>query len=279
MGSLQTERHGTIAGRGRTFLDALQLSPDTIIHESTLSSLYCRNYSKSAFAIFANLPPEAFDQQQDGYSGKVDYLSDLHLLILRMRSRQNEVAATLFQGLMNDKAKESGVCRSLRLLGSSGVKTSSRQKEPDRSWIPPELPTERTTQWPTVFLEVGYSESKEKLKKDMEYWLNASDDVRMSISIDIEKGSGNILVSSWRRGIPTPLRTSSSNPAPQEIQSVKIERGPAGQQPTLTGHDNITVPFRDLMLRDPQQEEKDFVITREDLLWMADKVWDSLDYD
>ncbi|KAK2796325.1 hypothetical protein FQN51_009415 [Onygenales sp. PD_10] len=280
--------NSAMPGRRRRFLEHLHLPPDVSEYEySGLDHLtemteraydhFVANNTQSPFVIFTNFPPEEFEQYKDNFKDAVDYSPHLQLLILTMVSSPREAASRVFDGLVRDKARENGVRRKLSPRGSTRTETPDRQKQADGSWIPHELPPGRTRQWPSVALEVGYSESREKLKRDMEFWLNTSNDVQMTLSIDIRRPSGNIFFTTWKRGILIPPRTSS-NPEPQAMQEIKIERGRAGQQQlNITGGNSLVIPFQSIMLRQPGQGEGDFVFTREDLLEVAGEVWLAMD--
>lgn len=235
---------------------------------------------QSPIVIFTHLTPEEFQQHQDNLPGRVDYNSPLQLLILTILSLPHEVATREFDVLVRGKAQEKGVRRVLISRGSTCTDDRDRNKEADSSWSPSprHLPPGRNTQWPSIAMEVAYSESRGKVKRDMEYWLNRSDDVRMGVTVDIKKSSGNIFITSWRRGAPVLPRTHM-DPEPEQIQEIKILRGKAGQKPLVTGDNNLVVPFEDIMLRLPSiaQGEGDFIFTREELLEIAETIWEVMD--
>ena len=116
------------------------------------------------------------------------------------------------------------------------MKTSNRTKQANASWAPK---VKEGYEQASVALEVGFSETSAKLKKDTEFWLNDSErDVRMVLTIDIKRQSGSITITSWRRGsskVPPPR--PRDHPEPVVVQEVKIER-PAKdseQEPFVTG--------------------------------------------
>ncbi|OAX79724.1 hypothetical protein ACJ72_05909 [Emergomyces africanus] len=285
--SLHSRESGKVTGKlslqSRSFLKQLHLPPDVSEYEySDLCHLqevtgqaynhFIANSSQSPFVIFTNLPVDDFEQHEDNFCGRVDYNPNLQLLVLTMVSFPHEVAAGVFERLVDDRANESGVRRILLPRGSTRTDTPDRRKQADKSWIPRELPAGRTTQWPSVAVEVGYSETREKLKSDMKFWLNSNNEVRMALSIDIKRPSGTIFITAWKRGAPIPP-TMSFNPEPQATQEIKIERAKAGQKPHVTGDSNLIIPFEHIMLRKPGQGEVDFVISQEDLLELAEAVW------
>ena len=278
-----------MAEQGRNYLEELCIPPDTYdceysdlqhLEESVDHAYKCfiANTTQSPFLVVKNLPPEQFEKHQDSLPGIADYNSSLQLLVLTMPSYPHESASADIEELIISRAKDSGIRR--ELIARRHVPSSSpgRTKQADCSWVPKHPPPGRSFEWPSIAVEVGYSESREKLKGDMEFWLNRSDDVQMAITDEIKKTSGKILVTLWRRGTPIPPQTAA-NPGPEAVQEVIMERGKASQGPIVSGDDNLTIPFEDVMLRPAvaQQGERDFVLTRQELLEMAGDVWYTMD--
>ncbi|KAK2756088.1 hypothetical protein FQN54_005495 [Arachnomyces sp. PD_36] len=247
--------------------------------EKAVSEAYDRfiNHNQSPLVLFTAVPPEEVEQNPDNFPGKLDYYPTLHILVLSIPSFPHEVAAGVFEQLMTLKAIERGVRRSLSPRGSTTAKTPSRQKDPDKSWspYPSSLPPGRSLDWPTVALEVAFSESSGQLKQDMGWWLNASNgDVFSTISIDIKRQSGDIYISTWEQGgIPT---RQHPNPEPRARQNIAVYRGGNGQDPTVMMDGDLRIPFHELLLRNPGQGESDFTFTREDILEIATGTWDAM---
>lgn len=129
--------------------------------------------------------------------------------------------------------------------------------------------------WPTVALEVACSETSAKLKRDMTWWINKSKgDVRLGISIDIKRPNDNFYIIAWEQGAQPTVQNPW--PEPRQTQTIRINRGQNGQPATLNGN-NLVIPFRHLMLRDPGPGEHDLVFTREELLDLAEATWDEMD--
>ncbi|PGH11024.1 hypothetical protein AJ80_07300 [Polytolypa hystricis UAMH7299] len=230
--------------------------------------------SGSPYIIFTNISPEEVTHNED-FPGRVDYSPPLQILILTMVSLPHEEGARLFDQIVGDKAVEMKVRRLLSFRGATRSKTPDRNKQADSSYGPRQLPPGRSPEWPTVAVEVGFSEMREKLKSDAAYWLNrSSGDVLTVITIDIKR-SGNICIILWKRPVVT---NQYPNPEPEAIQEIKIYRGKGGQAANLRG-DELRIPFRHMMLRDPGPGEEDFVITRDELLHdLADAIWWGIDH-
>jgi hypothetical protein len=84
--------------------------------------------------------------------------------------------------------------RSITMVGSATVRGGPSSKEPDESWIPTQPIPGRDAKWSTVVVEVGVSESYEKLKADAEWWLTDSrGNVNLAIIVAINRETPNIV--------------------------------------------------------------------------------------
>ncbi|KAK2733474.1 hypothetical protein FQN55_003345 [Onygenales sp. PD_40] len=220
------------------------------------------------FVIFNGVSPEEFEKHQNHFPGRLDYNSSLKLLILNMPAFPHEEAAGEFDSLVTSKAIEMSIRDEIYFRSATRAETPDREKQADRSWSPRPNPPGRSLDWPTVVLEVAFSESREKIKRDISWWLHQSKgDVLLGLTIDIKRPSGNIYLTSWERGrMPTRLHP---NPEPRPIQEIKVSRNPT----SLTG-DDLVIPFHQLMLRTPGPRERDFIFTKTELQGLAEKVWE-----
>lgn len=234
-----------------------------------------RSSSSSPFVVFTDISPKEVTAHDESFPGRIDYSPPLRILILTMVSLPHEEATGTFDRLVGTKAVEMKVQRILSIRRATRSKTPDRKKQADCSYGPRELPPGRSAEWPTVAVEAGYSETREKLKSDAAYWLNrSSGDVLRAITIDIKR-SGNIYIIMWKRPVVT---NQYPNPEPECIQEIRIYRGNGGQAASLTG-DELRIPFRHVMLRNPGPGEGDFVITRDELLHdLADAIWWGIDH-
>ncbi|EFQ98958.1 hypothetical protein MGYG_01970 [Nannizzia gypsea CBS 118893] len=232
---------------------------------------------KSPYVIFTHVPPSEIDMIDNRSLGKLDYHHSLRILLANMPCLPHEEALSLFGNLVLLKANKMQVDRLIRYRAATTTKTRERDKEGDISWAPRWLPPGRSKQWPTVALEVGYSESREKIKHDIAWWLYSSNgDVLMAVSIDIKRTSGNIYITLWERGV-MPTR-NHPNPDPKVVGEVKLFRGKNGRPARVEGAD-LVVPFKYILLRSPDrsQGEGDFTFTKAELLQLAETIWEDMD--
>lgn len=76
------------------------------------------------------------------------------------------------------------------------------------------------------------------------------------------------------------LRQGPASREPVVIEEIKINRPAKGsdQEPHVTGPNSLTIPFKNIMLRDADRDqgEGDFEFTRQDLLRIAGQVWKAM---
>ncbi|KAJ5835618.1 hypothetical protein N7447_001644 [Penicillium robsamsonii] len=175
------------------------------------------------------------------------YDAQLDRVLLRMiKSKAHEVASEIFQVLLYDAIKPIRMDRSLNPTGSAIHHTIIGAKEADKAWQPFRLPRGRSKDWPSVVLEVTFSESRDKLQSDIRYWLRAS-------------GGDN-----WG--------TQGNNSINHLHQTVQISR--KGSKITTTGSP-LVIEFEKLFLRPPiEPRERNIHIDDGELQFLAEKVWD-----
>lgn len=274
---------GQTAQRGKTKMEEQKrefleyLPPETREYRyqgfEHLKETASQEQDRSQFIVFSEFPLEEVDKHEEDLPGRLDYCVLSETLVLKMPGMPREEAADKLGTLLMFQAQEKGIFRLVRQWGATRMKTPERRKEADRSWAPKKLPPGRTTQWPTVVLEVAYGESGERVKRDIAWWLHTGQ-VHLAISLDIKRPSGNLYITSWEQGNSSSIQ--NPRPQPQPLQKIRIDRGKHGQPPSMTGDDFI-VPFERLMLRDPSEGEGDLVIKQRDLLQLAASVWEDMD--
>ncbi|KAJ5286500.1 hypothetical protein N7524_001806 [Penicillium chrysogenum] len=121
----------------------------------------------------------------------------------------------------------------------------------------------RSNDWPSVVLEVAFSESRDKLQSDITYWLRASGgDVKMVITLQINQYSLNITIEDWG--------TQGDNSVNHLYQTVQISR--KGSEITTTGS-CLVIEFEKLFLRPPiEPRERNIQIGDGELQSLAKKV-------
>ena len=264
------------------------LPPDTpIIHydpQLNLESLVPPNsLPYDYFVVIKAFPSDLLGKLDEKLPGRIDYSFSSQTLILKMSAEPHEQAADRFGILLGHLAIQMNVFRRINCMASTLVRGHDRAKQADRAWLPE--PRQQEKQIPTVALEVGYSQTSAKLENDIKWWLNeANGRMKMGITIDIKRGSGNIEIKSWVPTRPFPRHAYITahqrqvvdryyDQQPQVSQRILVKKGKNGQPPTITGGD-LVIPFKYLFLIEPGEGEGDFIFTEDMLLHdIADFVW------
>ena len=256
--------------------------------QCAMESLFPKDSVEDRFVVLKHFPPDVLAEHTEKLPGRCDYSPSLRTLILTMPSEPHEVAASAFEFILLNTAQEMKVRRRIKPCAATRIDTPDRSKEADRSWKP--RFKESWRQFPTVVLEVGFSETAAKLEKNISWWINQSEgEVRMGITIDIKRGSGHVEIKSWTPAFQPQLRgvyvtakgrhVSNSikyPPLPRLVQRILVKKGRNGSRPFVEGGP-LSIPFRALLLDEPGEGEGDFALTDDMLLNdLAEVVWGSV---
>jgi hypothetical protein len=284
------QSEGVVSEEGaETFL--AHLPSDTPVYcydqQRAIQSLFPPYSVEDRFIVLKQFPAEILAENEEQLPGRCDYSPSLQILIITMPGKPHEEAACSFDYMVGRLAQDMKVDRRIAKCGATRVDTPERSKQADRSWEP----TRQARQFPTVALEVGFSETTLKLERDIAWWINGSKgEVRMGITIDIKR-SHSIEIKSWTPAFEPPLRNIyitaggrqvidrriKDPPSPRMTRRIRFTRGRDGSSPTIEG-EPLTIPFHTLLLDEPGEGEGDFVFTAEMLLHgLAERVWDAID--
>jgi hypothetical protein len=220
------------------------------------------------FVVLKHFPAEILAEYEERLPGRCDYSPSLQILIMTMPSEPHEEAASDFEAMIVTLAQKMNVNRRIAKRGATRTDTPERYKQADRSW----KPAHQGREFPTVTLEVSFSETTLKLERDIAWWINGSKgEVRMGITIDIKRGSHSIEIKSWTPAFEPSLRDIyitaggrqvvdrriKNPPPPRMTQRILITRGRDGSSPTIEG-EPLTIPFHTLLL---MSQEKAKVIS------------------
>ena len=147
-------------------------------------------------------------------------------------------------------------------------------KEADSSLKP--LPArERRVDWPAFVVECGISESLDRLHTGAEWWLSNSDGaVKLVVLISFDLRHQFFHIETWEmralqierqrtESVSCELRLNQYPPAPTRTKTISIEL--QGNGGPFVASDDLTIKFRNVMLRDPIPPETDIHLTRNDL--------------
>jgi hypothetical protein len=149
-------------------------------------------------------------------------------------------------------------------IGRATVESSTRRKCPASSWKSSIKVLGRDSKWPTIIIEVGWSESEAKLKEDILFWLRESNhQVKVALTINVTK-EGRIVIEQWELD---PITGGIS-----AIQAIKVSRQ------RLTGPDqyhisgSLDIQFEDCFLRAKRGSETDFHLSNDYMKEIAETV-------
>lgn len=195
----------------------------------------------------------------------------LQLLLINMvKSIAHENAAGLFDIVFHEALTTVGMGRSLDPIGAATHFASIGGKEPDRAWQPRRLPRDLSDKWPTIVLEVAYSETQSKLQSDVRYWLRGPEgEVKTVLTLRIAQDEPRIIIERWE---------STGNGRGCCQQQVVIART-RGNRVTITGAP-LVLEFERLFLRTPTNpREQNIEVDNEKLEFLATSVWDKQQFE
>ncbi|KAL4787636.1 hypothetical protein BJX76DRAFT_369359 [Aspergillus varians] len=208
---------------------------------------------------------EFLEAEDAPFSRWCAYDPTLELLLINMgKSKAHENAAGLFDNVFHEALSDVGMERSLEPIGAATHVATIGGKEPDRAWQPTRLPRGRSDKWPTVVLEVAYSETQSKLQSDVRYWLRGPEgEVKTVLTLRIDQNEPRIAIERWE---------STVNGHGRRQQQVVISRTRSSKI-TITGAP-LLLEFERLFLRAPTiPKERNIEIDNERLEFLATRVW------
>lgn len=200
------------------------------------------------------------------------YLEDGRILIVRMRTLSHERPKFQFDRLLITKLNNMGLGDKIDGRVGAAVQGTTRTKAPDCSYAPRPLPAGRSDKWPSIVVEIGYSESPRKLESDAKWWLEESGgDVQLALAIHIKRRTETIVMQRWER-VPSPTQSDPQRPRPRCVQEITISKGAAGQPATVPGAP-LNLPFEKVFLRPRRGSDADLTFFDSELRSFADGVW------
>ncbi|RDW70920.1 uncharacterized protein DSM5745_08431 [Aspergillus mulundensis] len=212
--------------------------------------------------VFASAFLEATEEP---FSRWCAYDRTLKLLLVRtMKSKAHEAATSVFDNIFWEEVIKIGMQRSLENIGAATHFANIGAEEPDRAWQPTRLPRDREDKWPTLVLEVAFSEAQSKLQSDVRYWLRAAEgDVKTIITLQIARNEPRITIERWEITV---------NNHGNQRQQVVIRRT-ANNRIIVRGAP-LVVQFQRLFLRPPSvPRERDVEIDVDNLEYLATRIW------
>ncbi|KAL4965759.1 uncharacterized protein BDV14DRAFT_199531 [Aspergillus stella-maris] len=217
--------------------------------------------------VLTNVNKETFESDflksdQHPFSSVSSYDNELQALILRMAPSQPHDAAVLEFGVLLHNAIAPHELK-LRTYGGAH-QMANGCKVPDQVWRPLRLPKDRALEWPSIALEVSFSETSSKLISDIRCWLRGSGgDVKIVFTVDIDRNMPKIAIEQWVMKMGRPSRE----------QRVEITKSPDAVK--ITNHP-LEVSFERVFLCPPSTDGESILSVRGPALQSyAEAIWES----
>jgi hypothetical protein len=123
-----------------------------------------------------------------------------------------------------------------------------------------------------MILEIGLTESARRLALDARGWLETTGStIEVAITMKIDRNNPHITIRYWERGPRlSHIATCQSPMSARCMDEITITR--VNNTTTVSG--DLTVPFQKVLGRNPTVPlERDFLIPRQKLQRIAEKVW------
>ena len=216
---------------------------------------------------------------------RMTHYTDIDLLIVKLPSAVHERAHGNLATEMIGKVVLMGIPPTeLDFVGASRFRGRRSSKEGDSAYRPHSFrPNE--TDWPTIVIESGISESLRRLRFDASWWLTESGgDVKIVIIISIQRAKSRLQIEKWEQAPSRrllPLRTPNSNnlirQLPTKVQEITIVSNTvAGASLRVTGGPftvtgaPLVLEFDKIFLRPAVLPETDLTFNVQDLsAWAA----------
>ena len=191
------------------------------------------------------------------------------LIIKLMPGAHHELANLMFARMFDHRLVSLGIADTLLPFGSTRYQApSGRSKEADSAFKPS---TRLPTDWPSLIIEVGVSESLPQLRTDTHYWLTQSGgQTKIVIIIAIKKATRVMTIERWEdRGSTQPTRQVRPPYNPIKMQALRLQAN--GQ---LSGGGSLLIPASKVFdTLPPGLGPNDFTFTGQDLAQYVQRYW------
>ncbi|KAJ5272569.1 hypothetical protein N7478_007694 [Penicillium angulare] len=152
----------------------------------------------------------------------------------------------------------------------------NESKEADQAWGPFTSPPEYPATKPTVVLEVGLSETADKLKNDALFWLNPKKGAaNMVITCKIDRGTPFIMLEKWERPNPKGrIQVTEVVVIAQKTLTRAEKANTSIEEQMELSKTALTIPLFTLFRRDPVQGQTDIVFDEGMLKNLARRAWE-----
>jgi hypothetical protein len=263
------------------------LEESRVIHYSTLQAFGAavrqlknnldHRRTRNQYLIVRDVDEDIMKHIEDrNYKGvRYEWHGDLEVLIVKVPTKVHETAAATFGSRIDVTATNMGLPPIERqLIGAGKCKApgGSPSKEPDWSMVNANVRPD-PDDFPTIVIEVGFSETLQKLRNDARLWFSMSNnDVQIVILIAVRAAHNQIIFEKWTLGpVAAGQRTTrhTSLYLPRAEQEITITRTPPNTFAITSGAAPLILEFSRLFLRPAVGAEHDIVYTQAHLVDIA----------
>jgi hypothetical protein len=201
---------------------------------------------------------------------RLAHYTDTDLLIVKIPTAQHESAHLGLGKKLILKVARMGIPDDeLHTVGATRFHGHKSSKEGDSSYKPYSF-RPNSTDWPTIVIESGVSESLNRLRSDADWWLTKSGgNVNIVIIISANRAQSTLLIEKWELGPRAGrlLTLRSTQRILTKMQIITID-----STNTVTGAPLI-LDFDKIFLRPAVPPESDITFTAQDLSTWAARIW------
>lgn len=223
------------------------------------------------FAVFVGIKEDLFngvfhDFSLDFYRFVKAYDSTNSTLLVKMPARVHAQAGMGFRQIIFDSLSSRNR-KSLVDFGTVDLNINNRTRKPDQGLGPLNRPTVHDQDWPSLVIEVAFSESRTKLDSDARLWLTGThNQVNTVITIAITKTRlQTITISKWT--------LSPNDGQPHCAHQVIIQKTSAQDKTPNVRNAPLGIGFDEIFCRSPQSPETDIILDAVTLGEFATTVW------
>ncbi|KAL1966543.1 hypothetical protein VTN77DRAFT_4465 [Rasamsonia byssochlamydoides] len=229
--------------------------------------------TRNHFLVFTNVPEHEVARLDNGSSraskfARLSYNTVTQILIVKVMPRpEHDIASREFGYCIYDEVSAMNLRNEIDSLGSTTVQIGNWKKQADECWAPSQQATQLS-----AILEIGLSELAQRLAADARGWLETTGStIEVAITMKVDRNNPQITIRLWERGPRLSLIVTRQSPTTAHcIDQIEITR--TNNTTIVTG--DLTLPFRKVVGRVPNNPlENDFLIPRQKLQQVAEKVW------
>ncbi|CAG8154359.1 unnamed protein product [Penicillium olsonii] len=186
-------------------------------------------------------------------------------LIFKMVTREHTQIAFAVHKAIDKALARMGLDEATHDYLGVDIDVNGHKKQPDMGWRP-RRPPRGCPKRPSVVLEVAVSETRKKLRQDVDLWLDpVRGNAHAVIAIKLSRQRAMIAIDLWIR--------DAVNGKPINFQHIEVSEN-ENDEVELSGG-SLVIPFCFFFLRDPQTpRETDVIIDKEWLQKIAEWGWD-----